>query len=108
MGVDLTKVNKKIGNTGNIVLSKFTETPTASETCHAKRRVLTFENSDDSDYQVLQEFASNAVTSFSKQNESDDDLFSMKYTQILPLPSCEEKIGSNKSPGKKQSFGLPI
>ena len=89
------------------VLSKFTEIPTASENCFPKKHVLTFENSDDNDctdYQVLQAYASNAVTSFSKQNESDDDLFSMKYTQILPLPSCEEEIKSTKSPGKTKDL----
>lgn len=83
------------------------ETPTTStvlsENCPTTRRVLTFENSDDNDYMMLQEYASTAVSSFTKENESDEDLLSVKYTQILPHASCE-KNKSTRSPGKNNSF----
>jgi hypothetical protein len=55
--------------------------------------VLTFENTDDIDYQMLQTYATNAVSSFTKHNESDDGLLPVKYTQI--------HLNSKKSPGEK-------
>ncbi len=102
----MTNIDYKTDNTQDkaTVFSKSLETPTTSsvlsENCHTKRRVLMFENNHDDDYQMLQEYASTAVSSFTKQNESDDELLPVNYTQILPHTSCGEK--NTKSPGKNK------
>ena len=81
------------------VLPKFLETPTTltmqSENCLTTKRSLTFENSDGNDFKMFQEYASSAVSTFTKQNESDEDLFSTIHTR-----RCEE---NKKGPGNKKT-----
>lgn len=55
-----------------------------AERCCLRQRVLTFDNSQNNDYKTLQDIASTAVSSFTKQNEGDEDLPAFQYTSILP------------------------
>ena len=78
-------------------------TPTSSllsENSPITKRMLSFKGSDN-DHKMLQEYASSAVSSFTKQNESDDDMILDKYTKILPhCCTSNEKTKIIKSPGK--------
>ncbi|CAB3996713.1 transcription factor 19-like [Paramuricea clavata] len=98
-GNDLTNIETK--HTQEATMETPTTSTVLSENCPTTRRVLMFENSDDNDYMMLQEYASTAVSSFTKENESDEDLLTVKYTQILPHASCENNR-STKSPEKKR------
>lgn len=82
-------------------LSIFLETPTPSSSFHhsnkgsgqpvccTKRELIkNFNQSDceesDTDYKTLQEYASAASHAAIMESDSDDDLFSLEYTSILP------------------------
>ena len=89
-GTDNTKEETK-------VLPEFLETPTTlsmqTENCLTTKRLLSFEDSEADDFKMLQEVASRAVSTFTKQNESDEEDFLF----TIPKHNFEE---NKKGPGK--------
>ena len=57
-------------------------------TCTTKRKLAkTFNASDEeseTDFKIFQEYASAACVAAGMQSDSDEDLFSIKYTSVLP------------------------
>lgn len=123
---DLTTVQttaNDLDKPSSLNFSYLLETPSTgpsllSESSNSHKRCkLTeiFQNSEvndhDSDYKMLQEYASSSALAFSKQNESDEDLFSVKPTQLLPeYSNCvssqnKAKQDRTKRPGKNKMGG---